>query len=648
MEQRLIRPSEEKIYIVKLNVLLILVSVLLLFIVIRLFILQVIEYSYYKKLALNSKQQIVRIDATRGEIYIDKGAKKIVRNIPSFSIYIVPHNIPKDKELRAQLVKRISLNFGVTEELVLNNLKSGRWYPYKPQLLLAQADLSKIYYLAENLSEYPGLYYQETPLRTYDDGLVFSHITGYLRKISPTLLKKKYHLGYHRNSIVGVNGIEANYDLELRGSDGYEYQIIDAKRRITGSVVPEDGYPVPGNDIYLTINSELQQVVYRMMQGVIGGCIVTKVSTGEVLALYSYPSFDPNIFTGNVDAEEFKKYLEDPDLPFYNRVIQGEYPPSSVYKIVGSCAALSDTKTAFYGTYYECTGGLAIGPQYYKCEGYHKSQNMYQALVNSCNSYYYALGMKMGHEVLKKWSYNYFHMGQLSGIDLPNERKGRVPDHKWKLESKGVYWWDGDTANMSIGQGFMLSTIVQMQTVISAIANDGVAYRPFLLHQRIDATSGNVIHENKPSILVELPMDIEHIRQVQKALRGVSVWGTARRGAASQLQIAGKTGTAQNIQGAAHGWFSCYAPYKAPLEDRLAVTVFAENGGHGGSAAAPIATAILESYFLKRKAENVYKRILQPWENRESSYQNWLQQRNETKLEKDELDELLGVITNKD
>jgi len=419
----------------------------------------------------------------------------------------------------------------------------------------------------------------------------------------------------------------------LRGRDGYKIQIVDSRNRVTEVIQLPDGQPVPGMDIHLTIDDRIQKIVFDMMQKYPGGCIVTKPATGEVLALYSYPSYDPNIFIGELNLKKFSEYTNNKDLPFFNRVIQGEYPPSSVFKLIVSSASLADGEISFWRDKYNCQGGMFIGPQYFKCVGYHNWQNMSTALAYSCNSYYYRVGIDIGPLKIIKYSYDYFKLGQKTEIDLPYEKRGRVPTLRWKSEMRGTYWWDGDTANLSIGQGFLLTTVLQLNTVVCAIANGGIGYRPFLLKKTTDVLSGKEFNNRENKILIKLPIEKEKIKKVQRAMRNVVEWGTAKYGAKSKLKIAGKTGTAQNIQGKPHAWFTCYAPYNSKNpEEIIAITVFLEHGGSGGLSAAPFATAILESIFYHKNVKNNFKRIMQSYKGKSLYYENWLKRRGEKRI----------------
>ena len=639
------RPGADRVYITKLNIFYLIIIISFFIIVLKLFSVQVIHGKKYESMAINNKQQIIRIPAYRGEIYLAPQNKKIAKNNIAFSLFIVPNSFPnykKERDLWEKMINKVSKDFDIPTNQIISVLKKGKVNPYKSYLLEQVVNFKKIVKLAENLEKYPGLVYQQVPIREYLDGEKFAHILGYIRKISDQELKKKWKLGYHLDSLIGVDGIEAQYDLEMKGQDGRIIQIVDAKNRVKEEIIPPEGDPVLGNDIYLTIDERIQNIVYDMMQDYPGGCIVTRASTGEVLALYSYPSYDPNIFIGKVNSEKFSQYNKDERKPFLNRVTKGLYPPSSIFKVVTSLSALKDNKVSFYKDKTYCQSGLQVGPEFKRCEGWHKNQNMHQALVNSCNTYFYKLGIDIGSEKIIQYASKYFFLGKKMGIDLPYEKRGRMPTHRWKSEQYGTYWWDGDTANFSIGQGFLLTTILQINILMSAIAGGGIAYQPHLLESIRNSFTGEIIYKHRKKVLIELPVERISLNRIQKALREVAVWGTAKRACDSKLKIAGKTGTSQNVQGPAHAWFTCYAPYEAKnLNDVIVVTVFVEHGKSGGSAAAPFATAILEAILMGKNVKTTYKRLLQPWKGKSHFYEEWLEKRNEEPLSESHLKNLL-------
>ena len=560
-------------------------------------------------------------------------------------LLLFPITKKENRRWRDELIK-VSDFFQLDTNDIVKTLKRGRWNPYQGYLITEKFPFKHAVVLAEQKDKFPYLFYQQVPIRKYLAGERYSHITGYIRRINEKEYQNRKQLDYSRDSIIGVMGIERQYDINLRGKDGYKIQIVDARHRIKEIIEPENGESQPGNNVYLTIDSRMQRIVEDMMQGYSGGAIITRPSTGEILALHSYPSYDPNIFVGKLDIKTFKKYQSNEEKPFYNRVIQGLYPPSSIYKVVVSSAGLRGDSISFYNKKYFCQGSVLVGNQYFKCTGWHKNQNMLTALANSCNSYFYKMGIEIGSRIITDMSSKYFNLGKKTGIDLPFEKAGRIPTHRWKREKIGSFWWDGDTANLSIGQGFLLTTVLQLNSVISAFANaNGIAYRPYLLDKIINVNNDQIVYQQEKYPFINLPLEDKDILRIQKALREVSIWGTASSATKSPIKIAGKTGTAQNIQGVAHAWFSCYAPYNSKkIEDRIAVTVFIEHGLSGGATAAPFATAIIESIFLGTDVKTVYKRIMQASDVKSSYYEDWLKKRNEKKLDKNTLKILLKQI----
>ncbi len=630
------QPQSYTGYSIKIKILLILILTGFVLIIARLFSLQVIHGEEYRAQALNNRKQVIRTPSYRGEIYVDAGKTKIVENRAAYSVYVIPKNFPSPRSAKLQrreLFAKLHEHFAIAERGILRALRKGRANPYKPQLIQSDASLANIHYLAEHLSEYPGIIYLSTPKRYYHDGLMYSHITGYIRAISSRELATKHELGYSSISLIGKLGIEAKYDLDLRGKEGYKVQIIDAKNHVKDELFPPDGKAAAGKNLTLTIDSRIQKIVYDTLQGYPGGAIVTRAATGEVLALYSYPSYDPNIFINTLKQEVFQTYLQAANNPFFNRVTQGEYPPSSIFKLVLSLAA-TDSQTIDLQRYRQtCYGGIYIGPKFFKCEGVHLEANIYQALANSCNVFFYNLGFDLGPQTISKYARSYFNFGAPSGIDLPYEKAGRIPDQKWKLENIGTFWWDGDTANFSIGQGYTLATIVQINTLTAALANYGHAFTPQLLKSQ-HSPETDIVFTPQTRESINLPFSSQNIAIVRQAMRYAVEWGTAKRINTATLELAGKTGTAQTYRGKEpHSWFTGFAPYRAnKAKDTVAVTVLLENAGHGGEMAAPFAAAILEGIFLYRDPMLVIKEKLQPWTSKASKYEKWLRIRNEQRL----------------
>lgn len=625
-------------YALKFRVLLGIMSFIFLIVIMRLFVLQIVKGEDYRQRSLNSRKQIITIPSFRGGIFIDDGAKVIVENTPAFSLYLVPENFVKAYRGFGLdfAIQKIALEFDIREKVIRNVLRKGRSNPYRAYLIKQEVSKEKIHYLAENLEKYPGLIYGGDYHRHYVEGSKYGHITGYIRPIGIREYRKRKNLGYNISSFIGKQGVEGFYDIELRGREGYKVQLVDIRNRVKEEYQLQEGEAIPGKDIILTIDSRMQNIVHRVMQGYPGAAVVSKVSNGEILALYSFPDYDPNIFIGNFgkeDREIFDQLKNDPNRPFLNRVIQGNYPPSSVFKLVLALAAMEIPVVDLKKFNAECKGGIKIGPTLFGCLGVHGRQNYVEAIAHSCNVFFYHLGLKLGPKVIHRFAQNYFNFGKKTGIDLLYERPGLMPTQKWKIENQGGFWWDGDTANSSIGQGFVQTTVLQINVLTAAIAGDGRAYVPHLMRKIVSKEGKGATYKKKPKILVELPFPAKNIKDVQRAMRAVVNWGTARRSNTDKFLVAGKTGTAQTSrEHQYHSWFTAYAPYDAPIEDRIAITVFLEYGGHGGVIAAPFAMSILEGFFLGVDPLISIKKRLQPWKTQRVKYLNWLKIRNEKPL----------------
>ncbi len=635
------KPSTFKDYQFNLKFLKFILIIVFGILVVRLYQLQILDGAEYKKKAISNKNQVVRIPAYRGEVFAGKGEGKIVENLPSYSLYMIPkpfYDLRKNEISFNQTLSLIEEKFAIPREGIVKILSKRRYNPFTSVLLKNGLTEEEVFYLAENNEKFPGLAYANSIKRNYIYGEDFAHITGYLQKISVNEYRKRKDKGYYIDSLVGKSGVEAFYDRELRGEEGFKIQTIDVKNRVKGEVESVDNDPIPGHNIFLSVEPRIQGIIAKVMKNYVGGAIVTRVKTGEILGLYSSPTFDPNIFSQRIQGEnreKFKALVEADDNPFFNRVVQGEYPPSSIFKLIVAFTALDRPDITFNNTRYFCEGGLRIGGQYFKCTGYHRNQSFASAIANSCNVFFYKLAIRIGPNSIHRGATTFFNLGNLEGIDLNFEKKGRVPSQKWKLEKIGNYWWDGDTANFSIGQGFNLTTILQVNTVTAAIANNGIAYKPHLIRKLYDLENEREIKVEKEE-LINLPFQPENIRKVQNAMRQVVTWGTAKRIDNKKILIAGKTGTAEVYKNKdTHAWFTGYAPYTENLnapDDRVAITVLIEQGGFGGVLAATFARAILDGIFLSKDPNLTIKQILQPWTIHSDTYNDWIKRNGEKKL----------------
>jgi len=370
--------------------------------------------------------------------------------------------------------------------------------------------------------------------------------------------------------------------------------------------------PQSGHHLVLTLDTRVQEEVERLMTGteeepIVGSAVVMKVQTGEIIAMTSKPSFDPNLFSAGISIQDWRKLITNKQHPLQNKAIDGQYPPGSVYKIVAAYAALEENVMTPEETIF-CPGYFKLGRRTYRCWnwGGHGDMNLHDALVQSCDTYFYTVGIRLGVDRLSRYA-QMLGLGQLTHINLIGEKKGLTPTKEWKLKHRGEEWIAGETVSVSIGQGFNLVTPLQQTRLLATVANGGMLLKPYLVRQVRDK-DGRVIRDIYPEIQSKLNGRPSSLELIREALLGVvnEDRGTARRARLKSIKVAGKTGTAQVVrmksgprekeipyQYRDHAWFAAFAPFENP---EIAVAVIIEHGGHGGSAAAPIVRQIIEAY----------------------------------------------------
>ncbi|MCX5782067.1 MAG: penicillin-binding transpeptidase domain-containing protein, partial [Elusimicrobia bacterium] len=400
----------------------------------------------------------------------------------------------------------------------------------------------------------------------------------------------------------GRGGLEQQYDFELRGQDGGWQIEVDALGRQTKMLryIPS----VKGNSLYTTIDSKLQEAAYQALKKSAtkkGAAIVIDPRNGAVKALVSVPGFNPDISA----EKEFLKYLKDKELPLFNRAIQALYPPGSVFKVITFIGAVSDNIVNPKET-YTCEGSFTLGNRTFACwlKTGHGKMSLIPAMANSCNVYFYNIGLKIGQKILESIAKE-FKIGAKTGIDLPSEKKGLLPSSEWKLKKRNMPWLKGDTVNMAIGQGPLLVTPIQIASMIVAVANGGTLYKPYIV-EKISDPDGNILYAHEQEIRGKIELSENTWKLLKNALETAVSNGTGRGCSFSNIKVAGKTGTSQNPQGEDHAWFASYAPADNP---EIAVTVLVEHGGTGGHAAVPVARAIYEQYFGLSKGKTETKNI---------------------------------------
>ncbi len=553
--------------------------------------LQLIGYRHYQQLSQENRIRLIPIRARRGNIY-DREGKLLATSRLSFNVSVVPDDI-KDK---SEVLEELSSILGVSTEELYKNLKNNALSPYTPTVIAEDIPKEKATTIEENIFRLQPLRIETQPLREYVYPEATAHILGYVSHLDRDELKRLRNYGYQPIDYIGRSGIEETYNSYLKGKNGgYQIEVDNRNRQldILGHRAPE-----AGKDLYLNIDVELQNYIYSLIQDKKAAVCVMNPENGAVLAMVNAPSYNPNIFInpGKKESRLIGEIFLSNDYPLVNRSIQSPYPTGSVFKIVTAAGAL-ETGTVNRYTQLKCDGSLKIGRRRFKCwyAPGHGQQTIIEAIKHSCNVYFYQVGLKLGVDNLSAYARK-FGFGQKTGVDLPAEAEGLVPDRKWMKKEKNASWYPGNTANFAIGQGDFLATPLQILRMASVIANGGYLVRPQLVFRISDK---EVFSERNEKIeLNEETLNIikEGMNQV------VSERGTGLRARVKGLSIAGKTATAQTSGGKTHGSFTCFFPVDKP---EFAMIVFLEHGGSGGFEAASLSRPIIE--FINNKYLNGYQ-----------------------------------------
>jgi len=556
----------------------------------RIITLQIIKGDQYRKLSEENRIVIYPQPASRGIIY-DKNLDVIVNNKPSFTVLFSRQTLT-DTEVR-DVITKVSKFLSIPAESFLERIKTISGKNFTLVKIAENISKNQAMRIAEKIPQLPGIVVRIEPVRVYKWGNIAAHITGYVREISLDELTRFSNM--KSGDMIGKDGVEKEYDEVLRGIDGGSQVEVNARgiqKRILETVDAIDG-----NSIVLTIDKKVQNALAKNMQGRTGVAIAIDPNTGGVLGLYSSPSYDPNVFISKMQKWQINSFLESSRKPLLNRAMQCQYPPGSVYKMVTAFAGLEDGAVTAQ-TVVNCEGFIELGryKQKFRCwarDG-HGEFNIIGAMANSCDIFFYDVGLKLGPTKLNEWAEK-FGFGKKTGIDLPSEEKGLIPDRAWKKNKLNQDWYDGDTVNMSIGQGYIWTTPMQIAQYVVAVANNGILFKPFVIKKIINI-KGETVFENIPQIKDKLNIDITNYNIVKKGMIDAVSYGTGKNSRVYGLSIAGKTGTAQNPQGDNHAWFVCFAPSERP---KVALVVFVEHGGSGSAVAAPIGGKILAEIFDK-------------------------------------------------
>ena len=587
------------------------VGVLLGIVVIRLVYLQILSHEHFATLSEKNRVNIVPIPPTRGLIF-DRNGVLLAQNLPSFSLEIIPEQTENLDATLAGLSQLISISTDDLESF-RRRLKQKRPFESIPlRFRLSQEEVARF---AINRYRFPGVDIQARLTRDYPFGKVASHVIGYVGRINEDELNELDPSNYSGTTHVGKTGVEKSYENILHGTVGYQHEESNARGRVLRVLqrIP----PKPGRDIYLTIDMDLQSVAELSMEGKRGALVAINPKTGEVLAMVSVPAVDPNVFVNGISSKEYKELQDDPDQPLFNRALTGQYPPGSTIKPFMALAGL-EYKEVTPDTNVLCQGSYSLPGDTHRYRDWkragHGLMNVTTAIVHSCDVYFYQLSHDLGIDRIYKYL-SYFGLGKKTGIDLPGELPGLLPSREWKRATRHEVWYPGETLISGIGQGYNLVTPLQLAEATAILANRGRVIQPHVVHA-IQVSHNGELEQEMPLPEGKVPIaSPKNWDTVISAMEDVvnTPEGTAYGvGRGAQYLIAGKTGTAQvfgvkqNERYKAkdleerlrdHALFIAFAPADDP---EIAVAVIVENGGHGGSAAGPIARAVMDRYFSSK------------------------------------------------
>jgi penicillin-binding protein 2 len=567
--------------------------------------LQIIQGKEYSEKSRMNMENNIPIPASRGEIYDrnfapDKQNMVLATNRPSFNIIVIPARY-QEKQTLYYAIKNVCALLKLPYDEIIQDIKANN--PYNRYIIQEDVPFDIVVTIATNQDKFPNIMWEDAPVRVYPFANMFSHVLGYIGSLTKDEYNTYKDVGYKYYQKIGKAGIERQYDSTLRGVDGYVRRIVDAKNRTEGEEIGQ--HPKPGYNIVLTIDYDVQKTAYTALGDNRGSVIVMKPATGEILSLVSKPDYDPNLIISKNNAKIITLLNNDKNKPFLNRTIQSRYPPASTFKLVTAIAALEEEKWNPNVTLY-CPGKYTLKgyvDRDFYCYQAHGSVNLLWAIAKSCSVYFYQLGLKLGPTTIFNYA-GYLGLAEPSGIDIPGEITGFIPSKKWKLKTFGQPWFDGDTVNLSIGQGFMLVTPMGMMDFLSAIVNSGVVLKPHLVKEIRSNDNSSIVSVVVPEKLREIPLSPTTLETIKQGMRMAVINGTAARLGYLKVQMCGKTGTAQTRSkrqedASQHAWFVGFGPYDAEPEKVVAIVVMVEYGVAGAATAVPVAEQVFSTLIKK-------------------------------------------------
>ena len=610
--------------------------------------IQIVNGEYYQRAPDQNRFRLTSTDALRGIIY-DRTGKILVRNIPSFNVSIIPADFPLDQ--RERIFQRLATLLQTPIDTVIENVTTdavgslpsdlarvvippkrkpglrelvtqGERDPFTPLLIKDNVPRDIAFYLEENRLDFPGVIVGLEPVREYVEGALLSHILGYTGHIPREQFDDYKTQGYVPTDQVGLMGLESTFESDLRGTKGRRYIEVDVTGREVALLGSEP--PTSGHNVVLALDSDFQKTVETILQKALrsahakqGVAIALDPRNGEIRAMVTLPSYDDNLFATGISTEDFTNLVQDPLRPLVNHAITGQYPPGSVFKLIPASAALQE-RVVDINTRIQTPGTIWVPNKYYPDDptlaqpfyDWYKpgfgSLTIRDGLTWSSDVFFYKLAggesptfdTGLGEERFAAYA-RMFGIGELTGIDLPGEAKGLVPDPTWKRKTIGDTWTIGDTYNMGIGQGYVLATPLQIANMTAIVANNGTLYKPQLVRDIRDS-EGRIVRTIETQVIRQVRVDPQNFAIVREGMRDGVTRGTSIKANLADVSVAAKTGTAEyygpKVNGhlPTHAWFTAFAPYENP---QIVVTIFVYGGGEGSEVAAPIAADILRAYF---------------------------------------------------
>lgn len=582
-------------------------AVIFLLLIFRLWYLQVVSGDRYQLMSEKNRTRVLPIAAPRGPVY-DRDGHLLVDNRPAFGVSIMR----QDVEDRDRLLQSLTAYLDVEVEQLRESWEKGRRLPaYRPVPMARDVSRRVMERVQENSIDLPGVFIQVRPVRSYPYEDAAAHLFGYLGEITEHALRERGGEAYRAGDFIGKSGIERLLESQLRGIEGQRLLEVDVKGKELRQLKVQE--PQPGNKVYLTLRRDLQLAAEKAFGDQAGAAVALDVHSGEVLALTNSPAFSPALFARGITDEEWRDLLEKPRHPLQFKAISGQYPPGSTFKIVTALAALQ-SGAATPEREVDCKGRIRVGNREFRCwkRRGHGKTDMKKAIRESCDVWFYKVGIDLGIDRLSEMAFD-LGLGRRTDFSLGSEKGGLIPTRSWKRKRFDDSWYDGETVIAAIGQGYVLTTPMQLAVMTAAVANGGTVYQPQVV-SRVTDWGGEVLRSFEPRVLNEAELDPGALAAVRGGLEAVvhEPHGTGWRSRVEGVRVAGKTGTAQVVRRLSdeeeakrkeedipyrfrdHALFVAFAPAQDP---EIAVAVVVEHGLHGSSAAAPIAGAILESYF---------------------------------------------------